>query len=242
MEDTLTYSPRSEGWTSRWSFIPDWMIGINNSFYTFKNGELYKHDDNAKRNEFYGVQYPSSITPILNNQAQDTKMFTTVALDSNKAWAAKINTDLVQREIEIGAFKQKEREFYAYIRRNDDEAYDTRALSTQGIGQALSLVGTVINFSFNIGNNISDGDTIYKVVLGSLVKVGTVLLHTANTVTLSAAPLAPVSPGDMIVYVKNSVAESYGARGHYMQVELSLQTDDYAEIFAVHSNVFQSKY
>jgi hypothetical protein len=106
----------------------------------------------------------------------------------------------------------------------------------------LSLVGNTINFSFNIGNNISNGDTIYKISLGALVKVGTVLSHTSNTVTLTAAPLTSVSPGDMIVYVKNSVAESYGARGFYMEVKLSLMSDDYAEIFAVSSNVFKSNY
>jgi hypothetical protein len=242
MEDTLTFSARSNGWTSRWSFIPDWMTGLNNSFYTWKNGELYKHDTNTKRNEFYGVQYPSTITPILNMEPAQVKVFKTLAIDSNMPWDTKITTDLVIGEIAQSQYEPKEGEWYAYIRRDDTENYDTRALSTQGLGQALSLVGNTINFSFNIGNNISNGDTIYKVSLGNLVKVGTVLTHTATAVTLSAAPLTSVSPGDMIVYVKNSVAESYGARGFYMEVKLSLMSDDYAEIFAVSSNVFKSNY
>lgn len=242
MEDTLTFSARSNGWTSRWSFIPDWMIGLNNSFYTWKNGELYKHDTNTKRNEFYGVQYPSTITPILNTDPAQVKVFKTLALDSNKAWDTKITTDLVVGEIAQSQYYDKEGEWYAYIRRDDAENYDTRALSTQGLGQAFSLVANTINFSFNIGNNISNGDTIYKVSLGTLVKVGTVLSHTTTAVTLSAAPLTSVSPGDMIVYVKNSVAESYGARGFYMEVKLSLISDDYAEIFAVSSSVFKSNY
>jgi hypothetical protein len=57
---TLTYSEGVEGWASFYSFLPDWMIGMNNYFYTFKGGNLYRHNVNNTRNNFYGVPFSPS--------------------------------------------------------------------------------------------------------------------------------------------------------------------------------------
>ena len=54
---TLTYSQSSKGFPSFYSFYPDWMIGMNNYFYSFKGGNLYRHNVNETRNNYYGVQY-----------------------------------------------------------------------------------------------------------------------------------------------------------------------------------------
>jgi len=52
MNYTLSYSEGVQGWTSFFSFYPDWMIGMNNYFYTFKGGNLYRHNVNEVRNNF----------------------------------------------------------------------------------------------------------------------------------------------------------------------------------------------
>ena len=44
---TLSYSDKSEGWPSFYSFIPDFMIGMNSYFYTFSGGNLYRHNTKA---------------------------------------------------------------------------------------------------------------------------------------------------------------------------------------------------
>jgi hypothetical protein len=54
MIDTISYSPGARGWSSRHTWYPEWMIGMNSTLFTFKNGDLYKHDANANYNEFYG--------------------------------------------------------------------------------------------------------------------------------------------------------------------------------------------
>ena len=89
-ETTLTYSNASNGWTSFWSYVPDMMIGMNSSFFSFKNGSLYEHNTNATRNNFYGVQYNSTITTIFNQGNTETKMFKTLGLDSTNPWTATI--------------------------------------------------------------------------------------------------------------------------------------------------------
>ena len=64
---TLTYSNRLQGWTSFFTFYPEWMVGMNNNFYTMKAGQLYRHRDNSvNRNTFYGVYGDSTITAVFN--------------------------------------------------------------------------------------------------------------------------------------------------------------------------------
>jgi len=43
---TLTYSEGSKGFPSFYSYNPEYMIGMNNFFYSFKNGQLYRHNTN----------------------------------------------------------------------------------------------------------------------------------------------------------------------------------------------------
>ena len=49
---TLSYDERVDGWTSFKSFIPEFSVSLNNKYHSFKNGDLYCHD-NTIRNVFY---------------------------------------------------------------------------------------------------------------------------------------------------------------------------------------------
>jgi hypothetical protein len=248
---TVSYSDLSKGWTSFWSYEPEWMIGMNSSFYTWKNGELYQHNSNATRNAFYisdmvtneYFMYPSSIQTIFNQEYAVNKMFKSVSLDSTKSWDADIVTDMSTGHMDSSYFTEKEGMWYSYIRRLDTENYDTKSISTQGIGSMASYVplSLVLTFSFNIGSGISAGDTAYKISgSNTLVLLGEVASHTSNTITLVSTAVAP-GAGDVIVYVKNSQVESYGARGYYMDLTLTNNDTTETEIFAVTSNVFISK-
>jgi len=59
---TLTYDDGVKGFPSFYTFFPDWMIGMNNYFYTFKEGNLYRHNTNERRNNYYGIDYASIMT------------------------------------------------------------------------------------------------------------------------------------------------------------------------------------
>lgn len=235
---TITYSPSGQGWTSRWSYEPDLMMGMNNVFYTWKNGNLYKHDSNAIRNQFYGVNYDSTITTIFNQEPTTNKMFKTLEIESNEAWVADITTDLNTGNIQDRWFVEKEGSWFAHVRRDSDDG-DNRSISTQGIGNVLSYDTLVITFAFNIGSSVSQGDSIYNAQSGSLVLVGEVASHDSTSITLVSASSTP-NPGDFLVYVKNSVAESYGARGYYMEVLLTNNSTSEVELFEVSTNIFKS--
>ena len=239
-EQTITYSQLVSGWTSFWSYIPDWMIGMNNSFYSWNNGDLYKHNTNEIRNNFYGTQYSSSISTILNQEPTTVKMFKTLELNSTTPWNTTITTDISLGQMDSSFYRNKEDQWFTYIRRPDDGTYDTRALSTSGVGTLASYATLVLTFSFSIDSSISQGDKIYVISGGALVLLGTVASHTPTTITLvSLVGPTPVT-GNIIVYVKNSSAESHGARGYYMQIDLTNGSTVQEEIFSISSVVFKS--
>ena len=71
---TLTYSEKFQGFPSFYSYIPDYMIGMNSHFYTFHKGDMYKHNvattiggATVPRNNFYGTQYNSDVTILVND-------------------------------------------------------------------------------------------------------------------------------------------------------------------------------
>ena len=74
---TLSFDERVDGWTSFKSFIPENGFSLNNIYYTYKNGDLYSHD-NTVRNTFYDVVSPSSVKFIFNDFPQSVKSFKTL--------------------------------------------------------------------------------------------------------------------------------------------------------------------
>jgi hypothetical protein len=243
---TLTYSPMLEGWTSFHSYYPEWMTNMNNFLYTFKSGELWKHNTNATRNSWYGaLSAPSTVTVVFNDAPSESKMFKTLACETDSPWKTTITTDLNSGVMEASYFELKEGDYFTYIRRNPDTV-DYKALSTQGIGNAsaVTLIAAAtyrIDFLFDIGSTMSVGDLIYTVPSGTALVSGQITNVTSNSVTIVmvGGGTIPVT-GNFIMFVKNAVAESYGARGYYMQVLLENTSSTAVELFAISSQVFKS--
>lgn len=236
---TITYSPRLSGWTSYHSYLPEWMVSMNNYLYTFKNGNLYKHNSNTTRNSYYGVLYPSKITTIFNNEPSQTKSFKTIATNSTTAWETDILSDQGEGYIDADWYDLKEGTWYAYIRRSDASTNDVSMTSVQGIGNVTTYAAGVLTFAFNIGDIISTGDILYWVNAGVLTRIGPITAHSANTVTVSVTGTAPTN-GSFILYEKSPIAESSPTRGTYLSVEFTNNDTTYTEMFMVSSDVFKS--
>ena len=258
---TLTYSETSKGWPSFYSFEPEMMSGMNNYLYSFSGGNIYQHNTNAVRNNYYGVQSYSEITSVFNEDPLVNKIFKTINLESNAAWASALETDLPNTGL-IGLewFVQKEGDWFAYIRSvgGDPAALTEYALrSMNGIAQSLSVTGTantpIINFAttINIGNIISIGDSLYSVnppytgptLVGTVTDIEADLVNNINRITVDATVAggaAPTLQDSFILYIKNQEAESHGLLGHYMKFILQNNATIATELFAVESQVVKS--
>ncbi len=252
--ETLTFSDdkRSPGWPSFYTFFPEYIKGMNGYLYTFYQGNLWRHNTNSLRNNYYGVQGISTVTSVFNPEPTlSIKLFKTMSYESSHSWAVTdLNTDLSSGSMLETYFEQKEGEWYSYIRSNSGTV-DWKLRSGNGIAKCIGVTGpsnaTVITFDNPIGNILSVGDIIYSLDVGSgqtnPVIAGAVTSLTSKTITVSidvATGAVVPSVGFFILYYKNSIAESHGARGYYMEFTMTNDDTSAVELFSVGSNVMKS--
>jgi hypothetical protein len=264
MEYTLTYSEAVKGWVSFYSFQPDWMIGMNNYFYTFKGGNLYRHNVNSVRNNFYGNQYYSQLTSVFNDAPLENKLFKTINLEGDDAWAASLITDIqTSGFIEYEWFSKKEQSYYAFVRNAGTvpAAPDEYALrSVNGIGRSIAVSGPntaqVITFPITplvaIGNIISIGDYVYYalppstalVLAGQVTDIQVNYPSNINRLVIDSSIGGAVYPVPVsnayFLYIKNSVAESHGVLGHYCTFTLQNTNTNKIELFAAEADIMKS--
>ena len=83
---TLSYSPSSKGWVSFKSFIPEGGISINNEYYTFYDGDLWKHHKTEDpSNNFYGTQYDSHVELLFNDSPAMVKSFGSINYEGTQS-------------------------------------------------------------------------------------------------------------------------------------------------------------
>jgi hypothetical protein len=269
---TISYSDDVQGWTSFWSFIPDYMVYSSNSFYTFKNGNIYLHNSPSAQRTVY---YPStpyanaafcSVRTVFNDSPLEVKLFKTVSLESTSAWTVSVFTDLISGNIDDSWFELKEGSYFAHIRRNPnptgnsltdfsqlDDQLSTRII---GIGNLLQSGPATFPYTDVLTINkfpqerleikdVSPPDQIYRYIGTTLTYIGDVGFVDNNTATgdpdiyLSYTDTLPLN-GQELVAIKNSTAESYGARGYYMDITLTYDSSVPVELFEIGSTVFKS--
>ena len=254
----------AKGWVSFYSYYPDYMIGMNNFFYSFKGGNIYRHNTNENRNTFYGPWFVSTGNPagaftnttlesVFNTGALESKLFKTINLEGDAKWATQLTTDLqFSGFIQSDWFEKKEASFFAFIRNNSVGQLALR--SVNGIGQSnVVTAGNVVNFAptIEIGSIISIGDLLYfalppytaPVLAGKVTAITVNLPAGINRLTIDTTipGTTPIPIQDaFFLYIKDSVAESHGVLGHYCTFNIQNTSNSKIELFAVQSEVMKS--
>jgi len=172
--NTISFSEKTKGWTSFKSWVQECGCSLNDKYFTFKGAEIYQHHFNETRNNFYGVQYESSVCLIFNDMPEGVKSFSSLNYEGsqskivqnitdgeyyNNATVAGWYTDSITTDLETGfipEFKDKEGKWFNYIHGNKENTLanlDTSQFSTQGIGNAIEITSTqsqVSNKTFQI--------------------------------------------------------------------------------------------
>jgi len=239
-----------KGFTSFFSYSPDWMGGMNNSFFSVKNGQLYRHNDtsNQIRNNFYGVQYTSDIKLVVNKDPSSIKVAKTINIEANKALDVVIKSyvndetaSVTRSTVDADEFLDKEGIQYAFIRRNEltGSLGNNVAKSTYGIGtitETTASLSIVMNTSIPT-SLLSVGDSVYNessVLLGVIDSYNTV----TNTIVLDT--LVTESASTFIYGVKDGRIEGSEIRGYNFEIDLTDNSTSRTELFAVSLGVFSS--
>ncbi len=78
--ETWAFNYEKNVWVARYSFIPEFMGKIGDKLYSFKNGEIWKHNAGTTYNNFYGVQYNRRFLISCNPQPEKVKTWSAVQL------------------------------------------------------------------------------------------------------------------------------------------------------------------
>lgn len=131
---TVGFDEKGNKWVSYYSYEPEMMVNGLNSFFTSRDGEMWKHDANAVMNSFYGTEYPSRITFYCNLSPTEVKNFYSMRQKSNKAWSVpeiiipeRYGKPNGQRSrIKKGNFKRWQGDFWAdFLRDMNDDRFTT---------------------------------------------------------------------------------------------------------------------
>ena len=259
---TLTYDKGVQGWVSFYSYYPDYMIGMNNYFYTFKGGDLYRHNTNANRNTFYGTAYKSTLKSVINESPSENKLFKTFMLEGDDSWKTTIVSDQQDTGyIEEDYYTKKEGAFFGFIRNSGDvltNEFALRSMNGLADSQTISTVGSTTTIEFadavTIGGIMSVGDKIYFgeksgtniiniLLLGSVSSIHQGKLNGNKIEVDNSAGTIPTANDYYILYIKDSVAESHGILGHFAVFDLELPVAKAtlkSELFLVQSDVMKS--
>lgn len=240
---------------------------MNQYFYSFSGGNLWRHNTNALRNNFYGTPYNATLTSVFNEEPITNKLFKTIALESDHAWGATLVSELQSTGfIEASFFEEKESDWFAYVRNQGTTpataAQEFPLRSANGIGNSLTttIVGTEVVFAFPLtlplGSIPSVGDSVYygvpvvspavltPVYLGTITAISIDIPNGINTITVEQdVPGGGILPAVQVNFVminKNLVAESHGILGHYGVFTLTNGDTEAVELFAVKSSVMKS--
>jgi hypothetical protein len=131
---TLSFDENSNGWTSFFSYIPNFGISLRNNFYTINQGKIWKHYINSvPKATFYNTFYKSNVTLVFNPNVSVSKSFLTINYEGTPNWSLTNfytetdNSAIVQRyffpstlsgledQLFQNRFKKKENKYFANI-------------------------------------------------------------------------------------------------------------------------------
>ena len=189
--ESYSFKESVDGWPTILSYVPESALSLDNIYYTFKNGELYKHT-NTTRCNFYGTQYTSTVESILNDAPSKIKNFKTVYYEGDAGWLCEVETDQNTGFVKTSTkgkwgdnddvtlitpvastATDKEGIFYGWIRGNELDPSSSTAVGKEFAMQGIGNVGTVTEegggstqvmpFTGALNVSLQIGDIIYFV-------------------------------------------------------------------------------
>ena len=135
--NTLSFDESVKGWTSFYTYAPDFIASLKNKFYSFKKGGIWQHyNDSGDYSTFYGIASDSKVKFIFNPKVSMVKAFQTVNYEGSGGWqATSISTDQdsgvsinkyiapnslssLENELFVNQFIKKEGKYFANINNN----------------------------------------------------------------------------------------------------------------------------
>lgn len=148
---TISFDEVGGGFESFYSYKPEMMGNLNTQLFSFKNGEIWIHTNTTYCN-FYGVQYPATITTVFNTNSLDKKTWVSLMETASTIWKTPLiytqmmsyGTQRQESELIDSDFKVLESEYHASFLKDNK--------SIGGLLNGSSLKGGYIVIKFEKTN------------------------------------------------------------------------------------------
>ena len=253
-----------DGWNTRLTYKPEMGASLNNIYYTYKTGEIFKHT-NTTRSQFYGTSNNTSVTTLLNDNPSKIKNFKTVLYEGDTGWQCTVSTNENNGFVYTGSkgkwgnkpgttpsARDKEGIYYGWIRgleiRPNDDLTVGAEFAMQGIGNCASaetfdakfqiVFGRVINTSLQVGDIVyyvdGNGDTQISGIVFSISA-------DRKTITLTPSDGGTLPEAfNFVFFVKDNEINTSGIIGYYAELTFTNPLQNKNELFAVGSEIFIS--
>lgn len=166
--DVIAFSPKAQGWSSRYDFECDWWSQHGNKLASIKDGRFWKHNDIATSvntyGNFYGTDYDAIVTVPFNEDAVLKKQPLAIEIETNDrtgGWSMESATNDRDQETEITSnlIVEREGDLFANILRDKNTPNKTyplldgdKIIGNYLIAKFKNTSNTLVNL-FSLGLN-----------------------------------------------------------------------------------------
>jgi len=233
--ETVAWSTTKQVWLTFYSFVPENYAHLHDRFFSFKDGQIWKHNSNPKHNLFYNSANDSEVTIVSKGNASMVKVYDAMSFEGDTPWTAVVsNSDQTTASMPSTEFTEKENMWYRVV--GKDETGGTLNTSHKIVlGQVTAIDGDKITFSSRISNlPFGIGDTLFKLESSSETTLSLTISSVSGRKEVTAnTTVAGVAVGDTLMAVSEDKINGDNIRDYYAQIAMKNSTQTAIELYAV---------
>lgn len=94
LDYAFSFNEKRNAYCCFYDFNPEMIISAEDIIYSWKNGQLYVHNNKDKYCNFYGSQFYPSLTMTYNKTIEIKKKYLALGYQSNQIWESPVNADI----------------------------------------------------------------------------------------------------------------------------------------------------
>lgn len=237
---TLAFSTMKGFWLTFYSFNPEMYGHLGNRFFSFENGQIWRHNVNAKNNNFYGTQYDSMVELVSKGDPSMVKVYNALSLEGDDNWAADITNSTQETDITTAMYETKEGLRYSVIPKdNGSAASDSSGSNIVVLGRAESVSGDSserLTFSSRVSNlPFGIGDTLKILNASSTTTTNRTIVSVVDRKTLELSDNASGLVGYTIIAISDDIINGDHIRDYYAKIKLTNTNTSDVELYAVNA-------
>ena len=234
--ETVAWSTTKAFWLTFYSFVPELYAHLHDRFFSYVNGQIWKHNVNATYNNFYGAQYNSQATVVSKGNPSMVKAYDAISLEADNPWSVTVsNSDQATAQMASTEFVEKEGMWYRVMSRDETASSTSNTSHRIVLGQVASIDGTKITFSSRISNlPFGLGDALFKLNSSSETDLSLTISSVSGRKEITAnTTVTGLTVGDTVMAVSEDKINGDTIRDYYAQAALTNASTGAVELYAV---------